>query len=713
MIENLKVALRKQKKLIIIFFLFIFLPSISLSIFGIRAIRNERYRLAKQVENEHRRASDFIKTQINSQLKDVEVILQDLTQYPSFYEKDYPAIKDLLNNRLADNHLIEQIFLVYKDEEPMFPVFHPFHLRSQPPSATPLLSSQRERLKKAEEYEFRQKKYKSAISTYQELFFLAKEKNIKAQMLNNVARCFTKLKSYEQAIENYLKICNDYPETATSSRLSLGLIARLQIIDCYKNSGDSQNSLKSALSLYRNILQKPWNLKEDQFRTYSSMVEKTITEALSEYLPDISLEGYKKEFEQLKSLHREKSIQWQIINDIKKDIIPEIRRKLTQPEPFILAPFRHSKTINNRDFFILASIIPDKTGMKSFGILGLNINNEYLKDEVLGKIIKDIQFSENTNIVISNLSGRILFGRQNPSQELSTITEFFEDNFPPWRIGFFRSETEGLGIIDIRKSFYFWTILTLIIILTFGAVLIVRTIAHEVEVLKIKSDFVSSVSHEFKTPLTSIKALVERLQEEKVKSPAKMKQYFSVISHDTDKLTRLVKNILDFSKIEEGKKEYDFEETDITQLVAQQIEIFGKDETQKGLKIHMQISKDIPHLYVDRDALSQALINLLHNAVKFSSDNKEVDVNIRSDGENVIIEVKDKGIGIPQDELDKIFDKFYQGKNALRLSVKGTGLGLTLVKHTVEAHGGRVSVRSKIGQGSTFSLIFPIKGKGE
>ncbi|GAG54042.1 unnamed protein product, partial [marine sediment metagenome] len=222
---------------------------------------------------------------------------------------------------------------------------------------------------------------------------------------------------------------------------------------------------------------------------------------------------------------------------------------------------------------------------------------------------------------------------------------------------------------------------------------------------------VSSVSHEFKTPLTSIKALAERLQEGKVKDTSKAEQYFSVISQDTEKLIRLVKNILDFSKIEEGKKEYEFEDTDVGQLVAQQLENFRKGELQKDLKIHAQIPKDIPHLFVDGDTLSQAIINLLDNASKFSPDKKEIYVSVKKDEENVIIEVDDRGIGIHQDELNKIFDKFYQGKNTLRQIVKGTGLGLTLVKHTVEAHGGRISVESKIGQGSTFSLIFPIKGK--
>jgi signal transduction histidine kinase len=316
-------------------------------------------------------------------------------------------------------------------------------------------------------------------------------------------------------------------------------------------------------------------------------------------------------------------------------------------------------------------------------------------------------------VVISHLSGKTLRGEKNPSAELTPTIEFFEDDFPPWRIEIFQSGGEALGALDIKRSFYFWTIITLVGVLIFGGVLISRTIVHEMAVLKLKSDFVSSVSHEFKSPLTSIKALTYRLQEGKVKDSGKMKQYFSLITQDVDRLTHLVRNILDFSKIEEGKKEYEFVETDVAQLVTEQIEDFKKGEFYKGLKIQAQISEDIPCIGIDKEALSQALNNLLDNAVKFSPDRKEITVNVKKDNTNVFIEVKDWGIGIPPHELNRIFDKFYQGRSTLRQSVKGTGLGLTLVKHAVEAHGGRIAVNSQMGEGSTFSIFLPIQRKGK
>jgi len=374
---------------------------------------------------------------------------------------------------------------------------------------------------------------------------------------------------------------------------------------------------------------------------------------------------------------------------------------------------QYHKTINARNFLISAVQIPASSENRSIGLLGVKIREQYLIEDVIPDAIDNIQVGDKMDVVISHLSGKTLRGEKNSSAELTPTTEFFEDNFPPWRIEIFPSGGEALGALDIKRSFYFWTILTLVVVLIFGGVLISRTIAHEMAVLKLKSDFVSSVSHEFKSPLTSIKALTDRLQEGKVKDSEKMKQYFSLITQDVDRLTRLVRNILDFSKIEEGKKEYEFVDTDVAQLVIEQVEDFKKGEFTKGLKIQAQISENIPCVGIDKEALSQVLNNLLDNAVKFSPDRKEITVNVSKDNTNVFIEINDKGIGIPPHELNRIFDKFYQGRTTLRQSVKGTVLGLTLVKHAVEAHGGRITVNSQIGEGSTFSISLPIQKKGK
>ena len=358
---------------------------------------------------------------------------------------------------------------------------------------------------------------------------------------------------------------------------------------------------------------------------------------------------------------------------------------------------------------LLAAWIPDRTGEGTAGIVGVQLNSDHLWEGVLPEALGNVQLNEGMEVVLADLAGRSLSGKRNASTVLPLVTEYFEDNFPPWKIELFQAPAKGLEILDLRRNFYFWTILTLLVVLAFGAFLIVRTIAHEIEILKIKSDFVSSVSHEFKTPLTSIRALMERLVDGKVRDPGKMDQYFSIIVQDTDKLTRLVNNLLDFSKIEEGKKEYVLSDTDIVRITTEQVERFKKEQASSSPDMRLEITGEIPTLRADADALSRALANLLSNAVKFTPPGKAIRVGLSSDGENVVLEVEDEGIGIHADEVGKVFEKFFQGRNALDQSVKGTGLGLTLVKHIVEAHGGRILVESRLGLGSKFSLVFPIK----
>ncbi len=273
MIENLKIALLKQKKLIAIFLLTIFLPSIALSIFGIRAIRNERFRLVEQIENEHKRTAESLKNQVKKQFDDIKATLQSLTQQFSFLRKNHQEIKELIDARLTPNQLIEQVFIQFGGDKPFFPLFQPVLKKPAATASTFLHESQRELLIRAEHNEFVQKNYKNAILLYREIISLSRDKNVKAQMLNSIARNYKNMRSFRSAIREYQNISRNYPESVTSSGLSLDLISKLQIIKCYQRLKNFQNSIKSALGLYSNILKNPWHLSEDQFKMYVNMVD--------------------------------------------------------------------------------------------------------------------------------------------------------------------------------------------------------------------------------------------------------------------------------------------------------------------------------------------------------------------------------------------------------------------------------------------------------
>ena len=712
MIENIKIAIKRQKKLIAIFLLTIFVPSVLLSVFGIRAIRNERFRLERQKEMEYRRIAEIVKTQINSRFNHIEIILTNTAQYPSFIEKDYEAIEEILKQQIIRNALTELIFILYRDEEPLFPQIRPLIKQSSTPSGPFQDNAQQPQFMRAQEYEFQKKDYLAAISVYEQMLS-STDRIHQAYLLNHLARNLRKAGRYRQAIQHYVRIVDDYPESQTASRLPLGLMAELQIVECYRALGENLHALTRTLQSFENLLHNRWNLNEDQFTLYTSMVKEKIASLLGAK----ENSGFEKEdhdaYERLSREHEKKLVQWRIHNRIKDEIIPDLRKRHLQTDAGMPAHFHISKTIEQRDYLVFVAMIPGRTDREPIGMLGITMNNDYLAAHVLEEIVDEFPPETEVRIAISAISGNRVYGDMSSTSEHPVVTEFFDNHFPPWKIEIYDVSGDSPAFLGIRKSFYFWTILTLITVLIFGVVLIMMTIAREREILKIKSDFVSSVSHELKTPLTSIKALTERLLEGKVKSRAKMTEYFSVISQDTEKLTRLVKNVLDFSKIEEGKKEYDFEETDIAAWAKGTVDDFLNDHIQEELKVRLSIVSKIPPLRIDEDALSRSLTNLLDNAVKFSPEEKEVEVRLIGEDDRIILQVKDKGIGIPKDELGKIFDKFYQGSHALRQSVKGTGLGLTLVKHAVDGHGGTINVESELGKGTTFTLIFPRTGTGK
>jgi signal transduction histidine kinase len=290
------------------------------------------------------------------------------------------------------------------------------------------------------------------------------------------------------------------------------------------------------------------------------------------------------------------------------------------------------------------------------------------------------------------------------------FTNFFPENFPPWRVEVYESGG-GTAELFLYKSIFFWIILALLLILFLGSALIIRTIVQEVNLLNLKSEFIASVSHEFKTPLTAMGAILERLLGGEVSDPKKAKEYYRILSHDSERLKRLVKNVLDFTKIEEDKKKYRLESADICHLVRREVDSFEKEHELDGFRVRITIDDNIPPVLADEEAINQALHNILDNAAKFSSEEKDIHVDVSHEDNMVKITVRDKGVGIPENEQKKIFEKFFRGKQASSVAPTGTGLGLTLVKHIMEAHGGDVVVHSQPGKGSSFSLIFPV-GKG-
>lgn len=241
-----------------------------------------------------------------------------------------------------------------------------------------------------------------------------------------------------------------------------------------------------------------------------------------------------------------------------------------------------------------------------------------------------------------------------------------------------------------------------------GLAFMVRNILREHALSQMKTDFVANVSHELRTPLALIRMYAETLEMGRVRAAGKRQHYYRIIMNESNRLTQLINNILDFSRLESGKMVFNFAEEDISAVVTETLDMYQSHFEQKGFTVQYSSAAELPRLWLDRQAVMRALINLLDNAVKFSRDEKKILLRIMKTGAAVCIEVEDFGIGIPDKEQERIFIKFYRAENSLVQNTRGSGIGLALVAHIMSAHGGRVAVESRAGSGSIFSLIFPV-----
>jgi signal transduction histidine kinase len=255
-------------------------------------------------------------------------------------------------------------------------------------------------------------------------------------------------------------------------------------------------------------------------------------------------------------------------------------------------------------------------------------------------------------------------------------------------------------------------------VILIAVLLLARVILRETELARLKSDFVDHVSHDLRTPLSLIRMFAETLEMGRLASEEKRQEYYRILSRESARLTRLVNNLLDFSRIEAGRKEYEKKKADLSALIHEALDTYRFHLQQRGFVLDEKIDPEVPAILADAEAVTQAFLNLLDNAVKYSEQEKHIAVSLRRENNWAVIEVTDRGIGIALKHHDKIFDKFYRVEKVGQ-ETRGAGIGLTIVQHVMQAHQGRVEVKSPAfpsdsltnggGRGSSFVLKFPLR----
>ena len=251
----------------------------------------------------------------------------------------------------------------------------------------------------------------------------------------------------------------------------------------------------------------------------------------------------------------------------------------------------------------------------------------------------------------------------------------------------------------------------LVLAIGIGSWLIVTDLNRQLTLARQKTDFVSNVSHELKTPLTSIRMFSELLAEGRVQDPVKQRSYLSIITAETARLSRLINNVLDFARIERGEKKYHFQTCDLNTLLRNTAETYRPHLEANGFQFDCEFPESALIVNGDRDALAQVIVNLLSNAEKYSDSHKEICVRLDQQTNPLpYVEVKilDRGLGVPDGSEEKIFEQFYRAHDSLSSGIQGSGLGLTLARQIARAHGGEVVYEPREGGGSCFTRRLPL-----
>lgn len=482
-------------------------------------------------------------------------------------------------------------------------------------------------------------------------------------LLQRLARTLRKIGERERALQAYRQL-RQMPD-APIGTLPSSLVARFELISQLHESGKTGESSAEALALYRSLVEGMWLLEKARYLYYAEVCAARAAEDPANATA-------------VAELRARESKKLALTNAVTQLI--ESPRRAVQTEDGILLAFWRTEP------GLLAMAVAEPGAFFSKNTF------EAARRDAYGTAV--------------TAPGDILVhGSASAALPAMLATRSIPDGDFAWQLRVWPADPAALTKeVGWRQSVYLALLILVGGLLAFGGYFIFRTVRREMEVARLKSDFVSAVSHEFRSPLSGIRQLAEMLERGRVKDDQKRQQYYTLLRKESDRLSRLVENLLDFSRMESGQRVYHFEVVETAPWLRGVAEDFHAELRDREVRLETDVPDDLPSISVDREALATAIVNLLDNAVKYSPDSATVWFAAEASGNDLAIRVRDEGIGIPEAEQAHIFEKFYRGSANGASATKGTGLGLSLVRHIVSAHRGRVDFQSTPGAGSTFTI---------
>ena len=687
----------KRPGIITYYALAIVLPCLILGILAIRGIRNDQ----ALVEREQR----------SSILEAGQKIISETDEYLQKVEDSFGEISVTLaapKNRIFEDPLLKSFAARYQSVTGIFylPETGPPYLLNNKllyvpddySSVTDIkrLPSLENILGKGWQIEFREENYPEALEYYQNTLGEVRDEQSFGEILNIIARLQKKMNLTDGAIGTYDLIWKEYPDILIQNSIPLGAVALLEKSQLTLEKEDSASALETVCLLLTQLNKPAWEMEYSHFSNFLTKIDellygfkntayvglRNITDSINTLQKSISLSVDQTEY--LLALLKNGEI-----TDFNINQGPDNRRKKT--------------SINGKSY--LLSLAPDNDN----GQWGLIVDQDDILNNTLYHSICENTDTSQIGWELTDANGEHLLRSEYVPEEGSPVYIVFPPDLPSWSLTFF-PQYKGLFNFFSRSGagVFLYIFIAIVIILAFGLFFTLKAVRDELNLSKMKSYFMSTVSHEFKSPLTSIRQMAEMLVQGRVPSTERQHKYHTTILQQSERLSHLIDNILDFSKMEEGQKIFHFEKADITPVVENIAESFKEQTAMQGFNISLSLTAPVPDVVFDREAMEQVLHNLLDNACKYSGDSRDIEIQVLTKGINVIITVEDHGIGIRKEDLDKIFSRFYRAGEELTQTAKGSGIGLTIVRQIVKAHNGTIDVESEPGKGSIFRIRLPM-----
>jgi len=704
--SNMETSILRRRRILLHFFLGIGIPSLLLGYLAFRGIQNDAALLEKERINENNAIAQQVIESIDENISAVEGAFLNSTANHQASQFDSTVLGSL--ERLKGNQpIVEEIFFFENDKRIQLPLAKLLFLAdgsTESLPAQPLSSA----LLNGQQYEFQQQRYQEALTSYQQTFTQVSNHQAKGEALNAIARVQKKSNIFPDAIKSYKTIAQDYGDITMSNGIPSGLVAQLELGDLFRAIDDTRSAVETFIRLYRELIQGRWTLEKSQYEFFTQQIEESVDEIFSQ---DESILSYQSSFKTLKSEQERLKESTERLLAYHENAAPNLLARVSQKMGNTGKVLRrYTLDIGGHTYFVSILGEREENGKQVAGMWGLLLNSEQLKTHLLQPILQQQVSPKNIRWIIRDRDGVEILKSDISAPAPMTARTNFIGNFPPWSLEFYQQKPPLFEtLLTSRRGIYLYMFILLAGILIFGLTLTIRIVSHEFELGKMKSDFVSTVSHEFKSPLTSIRQLSEMLQTGRVPSEERRQRYYDVLLEQSERLSLLIDNILDFAKMEEGKKEFEFETVEMGPLLEDLVSTIQQQVRHEGFTVEVEFDKSLPPIQADRAAIIQAITNLIDNGIKYSAGAKKVCVCGFTENQYLVIAVQDFGVGIKPEEIDKVFERFYRGGDELTRTVKGSGLGLTLVKQIVQAHHGTVHVESEPGRGSTFSIRLPLE----